>query len=528
MSITRRKLLSMIGAASGGAAMYHAMTTLGHAAESPYAGPLKLGDAGKGTSVLIIGAGLAGLTAAMELRKAGYKVQILEYNARVGGRSWTIRGGDRFTELGGETQTCEFAPGEFMNPGPWRFAHHHRAILDYCRRLGVEIQPFVEVNYNGYLHSRTAFGGKPQRLAHVIPDLQGHVAELLSKASQQHALDEELTAADADMLREVLKTWAGLDSNSRYTLGAESAKMRGYDSMDLAAGTRTASAPLPLRELLKLCIDSDIWAISNHSGYRDLQNPLFHPVGGMDMIAKAMAKQVPGAIRFNTKVTAIHQNDSGVTVTYEDTARPGRPQQAKAQWCICTVPFPILSQMDLQVSPGMLAGINAIPFATAVKVALQFKRRFWEQDDGIYGGFSHTQLPIRTISYPTHGFNKAGPGVLYGAFMFGAYSYEFAGMSAAERVKKAVEYGAQIHPQYPAEFQNGVSVAWHRQPFSLGCTARWTPEKRVEHYQNTRAIDGRIVLAGESVAAAVGGWQEGAILSALDVVERIHKRVVAA
>src|ERR1700752_3657731 len=62
----------------------------------------------KGASVLILGAGIAGLVAALELHKIGYKVQILEYNDRAGGRCWSLRGGDQYTELGGSAQTCGF------------------------------------------------------------------------------------------------------------------------------------------------------------------------------------------------------------------------------------------------------------------------------------------------------------------------------------------------------------------------------------------------------------------------------------
>src|SRR5271156_4246008 len=99
----RRDLLALIGAAAGSTVMYQAMTSLGHAAESGYGGPPKLDGAPKGASVPGLG---AGLVAAFELRKAGYKVRVLDYGARTGGRSWTIRGGDRFTELGGAAQTC--------------------------------------------------------------------------------------------------------------------------------------------------------------------------------------------------------------------------------------------------------------------------------------------------------------------------------------------------------------------------------------------------------------------------------------
>src|SRR5580704_10178103 len=142
LAVSRRDLLSLIGAVSGSAAMYHAMTSLGFASDSGYKGPIKLEGDPKHTSVLILGAGLAGMTAALELREAGYNVQVLEYNDRAGGRNWSLYGGDTFRELGGTIQKVEFDRGLYLNPGPWRIAYHHFAVLDYCRRLNVPLEPF--------------------------------------------------------------------------------------------------------------------------------------------------------------------------------------------------------------------------------------------------------------------------------------------------------------------------------------------------------------------------------------------------
>ncbi len=139
--------------------------------------------------MLVLGAGIAGMVAAYELRNAGYQVQILEYNTRAGGRNWSLRGGDRYTELGGFTQDCRFDKDLYINPGPWRLPYHHRGILSYCKRLGVALEAFVQVNYNAYLHSSKGFGGKPQRYREIKADYQGQVAELLAKATRQHALD---------------------------------------------------------------------------------------------------------------------------------------------------------------------------------------------------------------------------------------------------------------------------------------------------------------------------------------------------
>ena len=127
----------------------------------------------------------------------------------------------------------------------------------------------------------------------------------------------------------------------------------------------------------------------------------------------------------------------------------------------------------------MKAAIDAVPYSAAVKIGLQFRRRFWEEDEAIYGGISYTDLPIRQIAYPNTGFNRTGKGVLLGAYLFdGANAYEFTAMPPAERVARAVEFGGGIHPQYPAEFENGVAVAWHRMPFTLGCAGDWSEEAR--------------------------------------------------
>jgi monoamine oxidase len=521
----RRDLLTLIGTAAGGAAMYQAMASLGLAAESTYAGPIKLDGDPKGASVLILGAGLAGMVAALELRKAGYRVQVLEYANRAGGRCWTLRGGDTYTELGGETQHCAFAGGLYLNPGPWRIPYHHHALLDYCRRLNVALEPFIQVNTNAYLHARNAYGGKPQRYRHVQADFNGYVAELLAKAVSQRKLDEMVTREDQEILLEALRSLGGLEDDYSYRSGTRSSNRRGFDK-DPGGGLNGApmpSEPLKPADLLK----SRLWsALATGSNY-EFQTTLFQPVGGMDMIARAFAREVGDLIRFNARVKAIHQSERGVEVAYEDTSDPGRPLTATADWCLCTIPLSILSQIDLSVGAPMQNAIDAVPYAPALKVGLQFRRRFWEQDDGIYGGISYTDLPIRLIGYPCTGYGDGGKAVLLGAYnIFGVYAYEFAAMSPAERVAKAVADGAQIHPQYQSEFENGIAVAWHRHPGVLGCSGAWTEAKRKEHYANLCALDGRILLAGEH-ASYLPGWQEGALLSSLNAIGRLHRRVLA-
>jgi monoamine oxidase len=522
---SRRDLLRMIGMTAGGSAMYQAMSTLGFAADSPYRGPIDLQGAPPGASVLILGAGVAGMTAAYELRNAGYRVQVLEYNHRAGGRNWSLRGGDKYTELGGATQECQFDPGLYINPGPWRIPYHHRGILSYAKRLNVPLEAFVQVNYNAYLHNSKAFGGKPRRYREVKADYQGQVAELLAKATRQQALDAVVTKEDQEKLLESLREWGALDKDFTYAASQQTSERRGFHK---PPGGGLTARPIPSEPIaLKDLLDSTLWkGIPNGDAF-DMQTALFQPVGGMGRIGEAFGRELGELIRYNSKVTDIHQDERGVTVRYEDLASPGTTLTAQADWCLCTIPLTILSQIPMNVDAPMASAIAAVPYASAIKVGLQFKRRFWEEDDHIYGGITYTDLPITNIGYPNTGYHSSGKGVLLGAYIWGLNAMEFTSMSPAERVAKAVEYGAAIHPQYHDEFDNGVAVAWHRSPFTMGCFGIWSEAARAAHYDNLCKIDGRIALAGEH-ASFIGGWQEGGVTSALDAIGRLHARAVAA
>ncbi len=522
-SISRRRILSWIGKTAGASAMYQAMNSLAFASESNYDSKFSLDGGSKKTKILILGAGLAGMTAAHELRKAGYSVKVLEYRPIAGGRCWTLRGGDQFIELGGEKQFCKFDPGLYFNPGPWRIPYHHHAVLKYCKEFGVKLESFVQVNHNARLHSSLAFDGVPQSLRVIQSDFHGNISELLSKSIDQKGLDGDLTIEDREKLLEALRAWGGLDKNRQYKKSLESSLRRGF-SIEAGGGLMPLpeySEPLEKGALLR----SGLWRFLLDGGSYEFQPTLFQPSGGMDMLAQAFSTRLSGLIQYDADIKNIHQSAEGVKITWQSTHSPSSLQTESADWCICTIPLSILDNIPSNFSSRLSSAIHAIPYAASVKIGLQFKRRFWESDEHIYGGISYTDLPISKISYPSCDYGSGGKGVLLGGYIWGPNAYEFSAMSGTQRIESALHYGSKIHPQYLQEFDSGVSVSWHRNPWTNGCYGQWTNEMRAEHYNTICEIDNRIVLAGEH-ASYIPAWQEGAILSALDAAKRLHTKII--
>ena len=146
---TRRAFLEAVGRVGGASAVYRTMSAMGLMAEpTPWTGPLEVqASSGQGKSVLILGAGIAGLAAAYELTRAGFKCRVLEAQPRAGGRNFTARHGCVITEdteeHGTTEQRCDFDEGLYVNLGPGRIPYHHRRMLHYCSELGVPLEIYV-------------------------------------------------------------------------------------------------------------------------------------------------------------------------------------------------------------------------------------------------------------------------------------------------------------------------------------------------------------------------------------------------
>ena len=221
--ISRRQLLNAVGAAGGSAAVHAAATALGLLPAAARAGQLDLRPAGgRARHVVVIGAGIAGLTAAYELRRAGHRCTVLEASQRPGGRSLTLRRGDVVDELGAR-QVCEFddQPHLYFNAGPARIPGTHISLLHYCRELDVPLEVFVNDNRNAWVHDDAAFGGRPIRNREYMTDARGFLAELLAKSVAPGALDARLDADDREQLREFCARTA--TSTARSPMAARSA-----------------------------------------------------------------------------------------------------------------------------------------------------------------------------------------------------------------------------------------------------------------------------------------------------------------
>ena len=375
---TRRQLLTRVGIMAGSVAMYQAMTRMGHATGTDFKEPPKLSGAAPGTTVLVLGAGLAGMLAAYELRQAGYSVRVLEFQTRSGGRNYTLRGGDTLTELGGATQKIGFAPGNYINPGPWRIPYHHQAILHYCKAFGVALEPFIELNHNAYLHDTNSFGGAPQRYRHVSSDFYGYTAELLSKAINQKCLDQAVTADEAADILHNMKVWGPARPQRRLHPASGQRTPRLRKTPLGRAGRRRRAVPAAAARRDHALRPVAICGLPHAERLPDHHVPARRR-HGHDRPRLRQADRRPGHPQPPRQRHRAGRHRRAVT--YEDHSQGGAVQTAKAEYCVCTIPLPVLNQLDVARQRADARRHRRRALRVLGEGGLEFKRRFWEEDE---------------------------------------------------------------------------------------------------------------------------------------------------
>ncbi len=513
--LSRRQFLMQTGMLAGGT--YPAMLAMGMLPHAPV-NDIPSEPTNKQKKIIILGAGLTGMTAAYELNRLGYDCTVLEARDRAGGRCWSVRKNSRNTETGNMSQTCNFDEGLYFNAGPSRIPHHHELTLHYCKELKVPLQVYNNINEAAYYYSESngPLGNRKIRIREVHNDVRGYMAALLAKAVDTKQLDLPMSREDAEKIIEYLKAEGGLDPDKAYRASAR----RGYTlspGPGLQEGTIANAYPLSAIMGSGL-LDPDFYNVAAYT--YDLQMTMLQAEGGMDRIAKALESKVKHLVQYSAAVTRITNTAEGVSIDY--TGSDGT-KKISGDYCLCSIPLPVLSNIDHNFSSAASRAIDSISYISTGKIGLQFKRRFWEEDEQVYGGITHTNNELGQIFYPSNDY-QSNKGVLVGYYNFNARAEQVAALPFAGREQLALTKGAMIHPQYPAEFETSFSVSWQKTRYSLGGWAVYSAGERQTLYRDLLQPEKQVYFAGEHLTY-LNAWMAGAFESARAVVGAIHRRV---
>lgn len=504
----------------GLAGAYTAMEALGFVAEAgPYAGPPPASpEQGRGRRVVILGAGIAGLVSAWELRKAGYDVTVLEARGRPGGRVWTIRRDTVLTHDHLPAQRCSFGAGQYFNAGAARIPSVHTGILSYCREFGVPLETHVNESGSSKFVSARVRNGQPLTHRQVKNDIRGGVSELLAKAAGRGALDADLSGEDRDRLLGFLSFYGALGEGGVY----QGSDRSGFATEPTVLNVPSeAMAPVPLAELLG---DPDIAFNLLFTEILYQQATMLQPVGGMDAIPYAFAARLRKEIRYGVEVSHLQKTEKGVRVLFKDS--DGTGGALDADFCVCTLPFSVLRTLNADLTEAVKAGIRSFVYEPAGKVAWQ-SRRFWETEEGIYGGLSYADTDAGLAWYPSHEFH-ARDGVIVGAYNFVEQAERFSQMSLDQQFAASRASVDRIHPGKAVQLKHPVAVNWAHVPHTMGAWSEESyPGHPVDHdtpeIHAVQKGDGPIVFAGQHLSP-IGAWMEAAVRSAHHAVGQIHER----
>ena len=339
----------------------------------------------------------------------------------------------------------------------------------------------------------------------IKADVTGQINELFVKALDQQKLDLPLTADDQKRISNYLIGQGYLDNNTRsYRAFENRGEGDPYALMDLLRG--------PFAQRLR-----SVPAIEGTTAA-----PMFQPVGGMDQISKGFQRAMDAKrITFNAEVQKVLQSDTGVKVTYLDT-KSRKPIEISADYVVLCMPLNLVARLDINISAELMQEVKAVNYSNSAKMGLQMKRRFWEEDDHIFGGHLYSNLPIGEFSYPSYDyFTKKG--VLLGLYSNGPVG-NLIDQPVAARVEYVLTHASKVHPQIRAEFESAYAVWWRKVKYNEG---GYASGRNAERRARLSKVDNRIVVGSAAVTPhSEPDWQEGAISAGWQALKFIHERAM--
>lgn len=447
--------------------------------------------------VIVLGAGLAGLAAAYELRRAGHEVTVIEARDRAGGRVNTLRE--------------PFADGLHAEAGALFIPQNHALTLGYARLFGLALEPAMPL-----FESRLYF----VRGQRVVP------------ASSGVEWPFELSAAEKELGRAGL--WRRYVDDALDVLGDVAAPgwpagraLAEIDRMSGAEFLRSRGASAATLALLRVgFLDLMGDGIESYSALQMLQRvALAKRAGersyvirdGSDRLAQEFAKALAGSVQYRSRVVRIEPGERSAGVVVE---REGRRERLAADRIVCTVPFSVLRRIE--VSPPFSGekkhAIDELPYTSVVRVLLQFGEKFWNADN--LHVLTNTDMPIAWFF--EHTVNQPGRRGILEAQAVGAAARRLGAMRETERIEFALSQLAQIYPGARKHYEQARSYSWDEDPWARGAFAHFRPGQMVALMPHLARPEGAVSFAGDHTSLW-SGWMQGALESGLRAAREVSQ-----
>ncbi|MBI1353161.1 MAG: FAD-dependent oxidoreductase [Acidobacteria bacterium] len=436
--------------------------------------------------IVIVGAGLAGLSAAYELHRAGHDVTVLEGRLEPGGRVRTLR--------------SSLSDGLHGELGAARIPPDHAWTHAYIRHFGLPLAPFY-----------------PEKGLRVTI-LRG--SRLLHAADQEPELPAALRLTPSERALGAGGLFAKALADVVAVAGQRDAwppeALRPYDDM-------TLSEFLAARGFSEDVVDAfglgpagyypavDLFAvIASGHGHGSKQKI----VGGNDLLPRAFAKALADKIRYGAKVVALEQDDAGVTAVYE---QGGERRKLSGDSLICAIPFSLLRGVDAAWSSAKRRAVQEMPYEALSRITLQVSERYW-QSKGV-SGFGQLDAPAE-VWHPT--WDRPGRRGLLQLYPFGAPSDRLLAMDAAARQTETIRLVDSALPGLAERLEGVVVHLWAEDPWTRGAVRLFAPGQSYWMFEAAIRPEGRIHFAGEHLSPWAG-WMNGALETGLQAARAVNE-----
>lgn len=445
--------------------------------------------------IIIIGAGMAGLTAALLLRDAGHKVTILEAQNRLGGRVYTYHG---------------FAGKMYGEFGAMRFPkQHHLGQHLINDRYKLATRPFPMFDEDTFIYVNNT----PLRRSEFHPDkVDFNLPEHERGKTPQELLQEAM--------QPLIDIINGPDGWQKLVAQYDS-----HSLIDYLRDSRLSDSGLAMiGPLLNLEGRFHFSLLEWFSHYHDnVFGDLVYIEEGANALPEAMADELMDSIRLGAEVHGVDQSSDGVIVHYHDSTRHN--QSVAGDECIVTVPFNLLRHMEISgLDANKWYTIRNVYYGRAHKIFMQFSERWWETKYDISHGVTVTDLAIRNVVYTPAGQDpRYKKGVIIVSYAWGQDSMAYSMLSEQQRINQALQDLCKIHPEARDTFEFGISHDWALDPHAGGIGPIFRPhEMNSTFYDNIiRPVD-RIWFANDACDRRHRRWIEAAIAAAIKNAYALH------